>query len=283
MPRLSSAYQAVLRSCVDSVKVNSVSWGAEALYYRLLLISDGFGRYHGGARDVACKAATRRFGASTDIEEIEGFLRELEQVGLLLRWSTGTEQHLQLQDYFDAGNRQKAAFPAPPDTIVPQQGIDVPQQVTDIPLIGDRGVVSSDRRVVSSDRGSENTRGAARKPRRDGVDELRSAITAWDGEHGPMPSGMATALDEYRIVRKNKRWSVWPQSTWTRSLAQCGDDADVILAAVENAIIAPHMKLYPKPAPGTKFESPQAKALQASDDALAAEMRASIEANKGAL
>lgn len=121
MPRLSSAYQAVLRSLVDSEKINRVSWGAEALYVRLLLVADGAGRYHGSAGMVAGKVATKRLlRRATDLDEIEGFLVELESVGLIYRYGCG--EFLGIVDFFAGGAngegrgiRRAVAFPASPD------------------------------------------------------------------------------------------------------------------------------------------------------------------------
>ena len=116
MPRLSTAYQAVLRSSIHSKKLNAVSWGAEALYFRLLCATDGAGRMAGDAFTVCAQVCTERMrDGGVDPAQVETFLEELESAQLIQRWLSKGEPYLALIGYFDAGNKQKVSTPEPPD------------------------------------------------------------------------------------------------------------------------------------------------------------------------
>jgi hypothetical protein len=118
MARLSKAYQAVYKSIVDSRRINAVSDGAEALYFRLLCVSDDFGRFHGSAFRVAAGALAARFEAnSVTVEQVEERLRELERVGAVERYEVEGERFLAIVGYSDpiAADRRVARFPTPPE------------------------------------------------------------------------------------------------------------------------------------------------------------------------
>jgi hypothetical protein len=117
MPRLAVADQAILRSYVDSRRVNAVSWAAEALYLRLLCVSDGYGRYRADAHHVACHAAAERLREGphqTTVAEIEGLLGELQAAGLAELYEVDGEAYLQLAGYYDGGDRHRSIYPPPP-------------------------------------------------------------------------------------------------------------------------------------------------------------------------
>ena len=116
MPRLSTAYQAVLRSVIHSKRLNSVSWAGEALYYRLLCASDGAGRMSGDAFTICAQVCTERMrNGQVDPQQVDALLVELEQANLVRRYRVEEELYLELVGYFDAGNKQKVSTPAPPD------------------------------------------------------------------------------------------------------------------------------------------------------------------------
>lgn len=150
MARLMHAYQAVLRSLVDSAKINSVSWPAEALYMRLLLVADGAGRCWGDPHLVACQAAARRLGSGTSVEDIEALLVELEGAGLLRRWCVGGERYLEIAAYYDGPRgeqRRPVRFPDPPpidprsapDRRQPQASPDGADEKPIVPISAPRG------------------------------------------------------------------------------------------------------------------------------------------------
>lgn len=117
MPRLARSWQAVYRSYPDSVRVNLLSEPAEALYLRLVVLSDDFGRYHGTAHEVLGKALTRRWQAGqVDVAGVEEMLVEMERAGLARRYEApGGEVILELLDYLDPTqeSRKKQVFPLP--------------------------------------------------------------------------------------------------------------------------------------------------------------------------
>ncbi len=114
MARPTKAYQQVVRTYVDSSKVNGLSWAGEALFIRLLTVSDGYGRFHGDPHSVCGKACSARWrNGSTDVDEVERLLRELETAGLIVRYRVGTEDFLEVTEYREVGDRRDSAFPGP--------------------------------------------------------------------------------------------------------------------------------------------------------------------------
>lgn len=103
------SFQGVLRSAIESKKLGKVSYHAEALYFRLLLASDGFGRFHAHALDVAVRCDPRRVRAGRgSIEETAAALDELAAAGLVERYTADECEYLQLTDYWQPTKTDRA-------------------------------------------------------------------------------------------------------------------------------------------------------------------------------
>ena len=85
----------LLKNYPQSERVNSVSEGAEALYVRLLALSDDNGNYHGTDGLVASYALGHRLAnRQVTFEDVESRLRELETAGLIVRYDNGRYLHI---------------------------------------------------------------------------------------------------------------------------------------------------------------------------------------------
>ena len=83
MARLTTNYQALLRAYTESPRINSVPMEAEALFIRLLCLSDGCGRYHGDPFTVLARALTTRFKDGLTVEDVSDWLGQLKNAGLI--------------------------------------------------------------------------------------------------------------------------------------------------------------------------------------------------------
>ena len=129
MPRLSTNFQAVLRAYTESPRINAVSIGAEALFLRLVCLSDGAGRYYGDPFDVCARACTARMKNGLTPDDVGGYLDELEGADLITKYEFAGQPYLHVNRYHDAGNRAKEEFPPPPgvpEPVPPATGDDDP-------------------------------------------------------------------------------------------------------------------------------------------------------------
>ena len=102
-PRVGSAYVPLLRSYVDSDKVNAISIAAEMLYLRLLAVSDDAGRYWARPHLVLGKALTKRWEAGEiDVDQVAALLEELAAAKLIIR----DEEHLEITQYHGGRGRK---------------------------------------------------------------------------------------------------------------------------------------------------------------------------------
>jgi hypothetical protein len=122
MARLSTNYQALLRAYCESPRINSVSLEAEALYIRLLCLSDGEGRYYADPFTICARAMTDRFKAGLTVNEVAGWIDQLEEAGLIEKYQHAGDTFLLINRYHDAGNRGKVSFPPPPSPAGGQSG-----------------------------------------------------------------------------------------------------------------------------------------------------------------
>ena len=114
MPRLSTNYQAILRAYTESPRVNSVSIGAEALFVRLVCLSDGAGRYYGDPFDICARACTTRMKNGLSPDDVADWLSELLLADLVSAYEVLGQPYLLVNRYHDAGNKAKEEFPPPP-------------------------------------------------------------------------------------------------------------------------------------------------------------------------
>lgn len=110
-------YQGVLRSAIESKKLGAVGHSAEALYFRLLLVSDGTGRFYGSPVDVGLRANPRRYRAGEiDNDSVARDMAELEREGLIRSYEVDGDLYLELTDYWQPaskGRERESEFPAP--------------------------------------------------------------------------------------------------------------------------------------------------------------------------
>jgi len=152
---MSTRWQGVLASYPESSRVNRLSIGAEALYLRLLVLSDDYGRYHGAAHEVLGRALTRRWMAGeVRLDDVEDWLCQLETVGLARRYEIGDEAFLELVDFVTATDpkRKRARFPDPGDQTGTRRGPD-----------GDE-TAPADRRQKTEDRRPKTEQGPGTSP-----------------------------------------------------------------------------------------------------------------------
>lgn len=116
MSTRNESYNPLLKSYVDSEKVNSVSEGAENLYVRLIAQSDDAGRYSADPQWVLAKLYTQRMFAGLTVAEVASRLVELEQIDLLRFYEVGGKRFLQLVNVFRTHRKdvkRKLVWPEP--------------------------------------------------------------------------------------------------------------------------------------------------------------------------
>jgi|GEM_PF-3714100 len=95
------AFNALLKSYPDSMKINSISESAEVLFVRLIAASDDLGHYYGSSEWVCTKLFTHRFLAKqVTFEDLESRLSELESAGLIRRYQSEGGTYLELINVF---------------------------------------------------------------------------------------------------------------------------------------------------------------------------------------
>lgn len=272
MARLSSNYQAVLRSLLDSDKAERVSMPAELLFFRLLLASDGCGRYTASPFRVLGRVlASRGEGGEVSTEQVAGWLDELAAVGLIERYEVEGKPYLQIANYYEppSKGRTDERYPSP------DEGQAVPPLGTSGPPIGDEP--SPDVSTVENSPGtSRPSRGdltttttetttdslALKRPPGDkppaksgksrvsGKAELQAALDALDDAGEPLPSSVHEAAEEYRAVRAERRWPPWNRKRWRSNIESArfdgALDAPALEAALRVAINAPHQSIHPR-------------------------------------
>jgi len=98
-----------------SKKINTVSEGAENLYYRLLICVDDYGRYHAEPEIIKGKALTLR---KVQSKEIKKRLKELWEVNLIKVYRDNGEIYLEIVDFgkhqkFRSDIKRREDFPKP--------------------------------------------------------------------------------------------------------------------------------------------------------------------------
>lgn len=93
----SDSWNPLLKSYPDSDKINAVSIGAETLYTRLIAQSDDAAHYYGNTRWIIFKLFTARGIAGQVTEnDIAGWIKELESVGLIERYLVDGQEFIEL-------------------------------------------------------------------------------------------------------------------------------------------------------------------------------------------
>lgn len=212
MARLTTNYQALLRAYTESPRINSVPMEAEALFIRLLCLSDGCGRYHGDPFTVLARALTTRFKDGLTVEDVSDWLGQLKNAGLITLYSHGGEQFLLVNRYHDAGNRSKTEFPAPPipdeAPPIPQQGVSGTEATAPTNTITNTNTSNSTITTMSGEESTdcgetvENSAQAEGSPSKDQVAKARESLFKF-----LVPLGLGHgALPEATEILAGPRW-----------------------------------------------------------------------------
>lgn len=103
----------IRKGFVDSDRVNTLSWFAECVYHRLLLVADDYGLYD--ARTAYLRS--QLFGLKLDAvreADLQRALADVERAGLVRFYSVEGKPYLQLLNYGQR-TQSKPRFPLPPD------------------------------------------------------------------------------------------------------------------------------------------------------------------------
>lgn len=101
-------------SILDSDRVNSLSFGAEILYRRIMSIADDYGRYE--ARITALKGKCYPVRPNDDItnDMVAGWFDELVGAGLIRCYTIAGKDYLEIQNFRQRLRSMKGKFPPPP-------------------------------------------------------------------------------------------------------------------------------------------------------------------------
>lgn len=86
----------------------------------------------------------------------------------------------------------------------------------------------------------------APRRRRDGKQELVSAIAAWDAKHGSMRSDLVELLEKYRAWRAASKKSMWSVEQWESNLAQFQGDQEAAIEAFETSLRSGWASVHPQ-------------------------------------
>jgi hypothetical protein len=93
----SDGWNPLAKNYPDLEAVNAVSLGAETLYTRLIAQSDDAGHYYGEAMFILARLyTTRMVNGQVGEKQVAGWLEELEQAGLILRYQAQGRTYLEL-------------------------------------------------------------------------------------------------------------------------------------------------------------------------------------------
>jgi hypothetical protein len=102
----------ILRDCTDSVPINSLSWQAEVLFYRLIMKADDFGRFTANPRLLGALAFPLRDVRETDLSR---WLTECVTAGLVVTYEAEGKKCLLLKKFGQRLRTKRAKYPAPQD------------------------------------------------------------------------------------------------------------------------------------------------------------------------
>ncbi len=101
----------VREGLLDSDPVGSVSLEAEALFVRLILLADDFGRYDGRVSVICRRAFVNR--RSIDESMCAGMLDELLRAGLIKGYVVDGKPYILIPNFNQRSRAKKSKFPAP--------------------------------------------------------------------------------------------------------------------------------------------------------------------------
>jgi hypothetical protein len=88
----------IKESITTSDNLNRISLGAEVLFYRLIVYVDDYGRGHADPKVIFGKCLPMKIGEIT-LEQVCGWLDELEQYNLIQRYTVGGKPYLCLTSW----------------------------------------------------------------------------------------------------------------------------------------------------------------------------------------
>lgn len=119
----------ILRDWTDSDPLDGISAEAERLFVRLLMKADDYGRFHAESRRV--KAACFPLLPNLRTTDIDGWLRELAERRLILRYQVENRDLLAIPRFRQRLKNSIPRFPAPADK--PNDWLPDPGKPPDVP------------------------------------------------------------------------------------------------------------------------------------------------------
>lgn len=107
----------ILRDTTDSETVNSLTWQAEVLFYRLMMKADDFGSFHGNVKLIKSACFPLRSDVIREAD-ISRWITECEKTGLLVIYESSGKQYLNILNFGQRLRKMKGKFPEPPPSIV---------------------------------------------------------------------------------------------------------------------------------------------------------------------
>lgn len=103
----------IRKGFIDSERVNSLSWQAECVYHRLLLVADDYGLYDGRIAYLR----SQLFGMKLDQmreSDLQRALLECERAGLVRFYKAEGKPYIEIPNYNQRVQTKKPKYPPPP-------------------------------------------------------------------------------------------------------------------------------------------------------------------------
>jgi hypothetical protein len=97
-----------------SDRVNSLSWGAEVFYRRLMSVADDYGRYDGRLSILRAHLFALKIDRVSELD-IGKWIRECDEAGLIAAYTIEEKQFVEIQR-FGQRTRTDSKWPAPPSS-----------------------------------------------------------------------------------------------------------------------------------------------------------------------
>lgn len=106
----------IRQGIITSEAINSLTWGGEVFYRRLMSVADDYGRFDGRLTIIRAGLYALKLNSVSE-PDIGKWLRECEQAGLVRCYQTGGKRYIEVTKW-DQRARGKPRYPPPDD---PQQ------------------------------------------------------------------------------------------------------------------------------------------------------------------
>lgn len=100
---------------LDSERVDQLSMGGELFYRRLMSVADDYGRFEADPVILRARCYPRRTN-QVEPADIEGWIFEAVQAGLMVVYFAGRKRYLEILDFGQRLRIKKSKFPAPPES-----------------------------------------------------------------------------------------------------------------------------------------------------------------------